>query len=173
MHRNDSYIRELQENLRIISRIEGNIPLINPDGKYGRETAEAVKEFQACHKMKPTGVTDLETWNAIREAASEDIASLSEGEAIFPFPSPSYVTCPGEKSPIVYIIQIILGEISPVYDGFENVAVTGVYDGETTRFVRLFQRLNRLPETGNVDRITWDALAQSYNAYAFSNLYVS
>ena len=167
------YVAELQNNLRIISCVEGNIPLINPDGKYGMETAEAVKKFQSCHGMKPTGNTDLATWNAIRSAAEDDIASISDGAGIYPFPSPSYVTHSGEKSPIVYMIQIILGELAPVYDGFETAAVTGTYDSETEKLVRRFQTLNRLPETGNVDKLTWDALAQSYNTYAFSNLYVS
>lgn len=42
------------------------------------------------------------------------------------------------KSPLVYVIQIMLGDISHAYDGLENVEVTGVYDEATCDGVKLF-----------------------------------
>lgn len=89
------------------------------------------------------------------------------------FPSADYVAKPGEKSSLVYVIQVMLGDISHTYDGLENVEVTGVYDEATCDGVKLFQHYHRMEETGNVDRKTWDALAASYNVFANNNNYIS
>jgi len=58
----------------------------------------------------------------------------------------------GEKSDIIYIIQIILSAISVAYDEFENILPSGTYDGKTADAIREFQRINNIPETGIVDK---------------------
>jgi peptidoglycan hydrolase-like protein with peptidoglycan-binding domain len=49
------------------------------------------------------------------------------------------------------------------YDGLVLVPQTGIYDALTAEAVRGFQQRHQLPETGEVDRATWDALANTYN----------
>ena len=41
------------------------IPLINPDGIYGAETRDAVREFQRTHGLPVTGEIDYQTWTAL------------------------------------------------------------------------------------------------------------
>lgn len=166
------YVRELQEMLRVISREDPALPVINPDGMYGRETAEAVRIFQSRRGLSPTGTVDAETWDAIVREAAAVTEELSGGAPISPFPSASYVTKSGERSPIVYIIQAMLTEICPAYDGVPTEHITGVYDEETEKCVKLFQKYNRLEQTGQVDKKTWNALAKSFNVFAFNNNYI-
>lgn len=167
------YVRELQEMMRVISTDDPAIPVINPDGIYGRKTAEAVRIFQARHGLSPTGTVDSETWNAIMRESARAKEDRSHGDAISPFPSADYVTKRGEKSPTVFIIQAMLTEICPAYDGLPIEKITGEYDEETERCVRLFQKYNRLEQTGQVDKKTWNALAKNYNAFAFNRNYVT
>ena len=56
---------ELQSMIREISKIEDGVRLINPDGLFLSETAEAVGEIQKLLGIAPTGEVDLETWSGI------------------------------------------------------------------------------------------------------------
>ena len=69
----------------------------------------------------------------------------------------------GETQFLVQIIQHALSELDAVYGWSEPVAITGVYDEPTAAAVREFQKKNALPQTGGVDRATWNALANAYN----------
>ena len=44
------------------------------------------------------------------------------------------------------------------------IAVDGIYGPETTEAVRVFQDISGLPETGDVDKTTWDAIYIAYLA---------
>ena len=69
---------------------------------------------------------------------------------------------PGDRSNIVYILQAILETLSIVFD-FEDQDITGEYDDVTKRNVIRFQEASGLPVTGDVDKVTWNALARIYN----------
>lgn len=60
-------IRELQTMLRRIHFANGNIRIINPDGLFGSETTEAVRQAQRIAGLPETGEVDLRTWNTIVE----------------------------------------------------------------------------------------------------------
>ena len=65
----------------------------------------------------------------------------------------------------------MLSGIDVVYDVFSNVRISGVYDETTENAVRLFQQINRLPQTGLVDVMTWNRLAGDHNRFALNPLY--
>ena len=166
-------VTELQKMLRAVSYSRVDIPKVNPDGVFGKETTEALRIFQRQIGLAPTGTADFATWNALRAESALAQNYASGGNSVSIFPSADYVAKPGEKSSLVYVIQVMLGDISHTYDGLENVEVTGVYDEATCDGVKLFQRYHRIEETGNVDRKTWDALAASYNVFANNENYIS
>ena len=166
-------VTELQKMLRAVSYSRVDIPKVNPDGVFGKETTEALRIFQRQIGLAPTGEADFTTWNALRSEAELSRDGASGGKMLDAFPGADYVAKPGEKSSLVYVIQVMLGDISHTYDGLENVEVTGVYDEATCDGVKLFQHYHRIEETGNVDRKTWDALAASYNVFAYNNNYIS
>ncbi len=157
-------VYELQYMLRKIAQVTGEIPLVNPDGIYGEDTREAVRSFQSQNGISPNGEVDKRTWDAIFEKYKESIYMTSRPEPIYPF-SPSYATQSGEKSDIIVLIQLILSALAVVYDDFEDIVITGEKDEVTVEALKRFQGYNGLPQTGILDRRTWDAAAKSFNAY--------
>ncbi len=57
------HIREFQQYLQGISYYNNKIPLIIPDGYFGKETATAVRAFQREYRIPETGTVTPETWN--------------------------------------------------------------------------------------------------------------
>ena len=164
-------IYELQNMLRLIARTDSSIPLINPDGIFGPETERAVLAFQSNMGLPPTGIVDFGTWNAITNAYRISESLTRRGLALFPFPGNGYEVIPGEKSDLVYIIQILLSGIEIAYDIFSQTDISGNYDEKTENAVRTFQKLNRLPVTGTVNAETWDRLANDHNKFVFHPIY--
>ncbi len=60
-------VRQLQNQLNVISRGYPLIPKIAEDGKYGEKTAEAVSVFQKIFNLPETGTVDFATWYKISE----------------------------------------------------------------------------------------------------------
>ena len=168
---NQAEIQELQTMLRLLAQTDNSIPLVNPDGIFGTETERAVLAFQTNMGLSPTGIVDFETWTSITNAYRSVCEFTQKGLALFPFPSGSHTVERNEKSDLVYIIQIMLSGIDVVYDVFSNIRVSGVYDEATENAIRLFQQINRLPQTGLVDVFTWNRLASDHNRFAFNPVY--
>ncbi len=72
-------VRQLQNQLNVISNGYPLIPRISTDGIYGPQTAEAVQVFQEIFGLPATGVVDFPTWYRISEiyVAVSRIAELS------------------------------------------------------------------------------------------------
>lgn len=158
-------VYELQYMLRKIAQITGEIPLLNTDGIYGADTRETVRYFQSQNGLAPTGEVDRATWDKIFERYKENVYSAAQGEPIYPFPSPGYTSQSGEKSDVITLIQLILSSLSVIYDDFEEIEITGENDAKTIASLKRFQGYHGLPETGVLDKRTWDAAAKSFNAY--------
>ena len=70
-------------------------------------------------------------------------------------------------------VEVIIDEIQSyedtpqelIYDDFEEIEVTGVNDEKTVAALKRFQNYHGLPETGMLDKRTWDSAAKSFNAY--------
>ncbi len=152
------HIRELQEYLRALSATDERYPLLGVDGIFGPETTEAVRVFQQISNSPVTGTVERADWERIVREYGNLLLQTVPPRAITPFPDPSFVLKAGSRAPLVYILQVMLGEISK-----ETIAVTGVYDAITESAVRKQQLAADLLPTGEVDRITWDYLAALYN----------
>lgn len=70
-------VTELQKMLRAVSYIHTDVPRINPDGVFGKETTDALRIFQRQMGLAPTGTADFATWNALRaeSALAQNYAS--------------------------------------------------------------------------------------------------
>ncbi len=62
-----SKVRQMQEQLAVISRSYPAIPRIAADGIYGPKTKEAVEAFQRIFSLPVTGVVDFATWYKISQ----------------------------------------------------------------------------------------------------------
>lgn len=152
------HIRELQEYLRALSLTDERYPLLGVDGVFGPETTEAVKVFQQTTDSPATGTVRRADWERIVREYGNLLLQTVTPRAINPFLDPNFVLQPTDRDPLVYILQVILGEIG------SELAVTGVYDLATESAVREQQMAADLLPTGMVDRVTWDHLAALYNA---------
>lgn len=160
----ESIIAYVQNALLELSRHTDAILRVNPDGIYGRETAESVRSFQRYYRLPVTGRVDFNTFTRLREshdAMDESICSLA---GIIPFTRSLSINCalPSDYFDLVYIIQLMLNTISILYN-LTDVDATGSYDERTIAAIRSFQLINNLPPTGVVDRSTWNRLAEAYN----------
>lgn len=60
-------VRQLQEQINVISDAYPAIPKVNVDGIYGPATAASVREFQSVFGLPITGTVDYRTWYKISE----------------------------------------------------------------------------------------------------------
>lgn len=161
-------IAELQRYLREIYHADSSVPLVNPDGIYGDETRESVRRFQTDNGISPTGRVDLHTWNEIYRAYLKANEKNSRPSGIYPFSEygDGYEITEGENSDTVAIIQLMLKLLSAFYDDIEGTEKEGVYNEKTANDIKAFQKRNQMTPTGNIDKMTWNALAREYNRLA-------
>jgi len=158
-------IENLQKMLRYIWLVTSEDAYeVGVSGVYGEGTENAIRAFQQRNNLPVTGVVDLTTWNAISEAYDRLLFLGESPLGIRPFlPERNAIVRSGERSDLVYIIQIMLNTLDVVYD-FGYIPISGFFDQGTADAVRKFQEINALPSpAGAVDRLTWNALAEEYN----------
>ncbi len=68
-----------------------------------------------------------------------------------------------EYTAYVYEIQRYLRTISKAYPEIEPIIPDGIFGPETTKAVKDFQRMVKLPQTGKVDLDTWNMLVEVRN----------
>ena len=68
----------------------------------------------------------------------------------------------GQRHPHIYLVQSILQSLSDVFESISQPSHNGILDEITADSLASFQNLNQLPMTGNLDKITWKALALHY-----------
>ena len=152
------HVRELQEYLRALSATDERYPLLGVDGLFGPQTTEAVRVFQQTTNSPVTGTVERADWERIVREYGNLILQTVPARSIAPFPYPTFVLKSGDRDPLVYILQVMLGAISN-----QAFPVTGIYDAATEAAIRKQQLAADLLPTGEVDRITWDYLAALYN----------
>lgn len=137
----ESRVNALQEQLNVWRRATG-YRIIDKDGDFGPKTHEAVVIFQRENGLEANGVVDEATAAALTRAADAARGDLSK-----------YVQL-GDQSPAVEHAQMLLNRVA----GFKRLKEDGDFGGFTQRAVRAFQRSQRLPPSGHVDRETLAAL---------------
>lgn len=157
----------IRRELNRISRNYPAIPKIPTEGTvFDSATQDAVKKFQEIFNLPVTGVIDKSTWYKINyiyasvkklsDLASEGIA-IGELEGIFPDR-----LAPGASGTAVRILQYYLAVVGAYYSNVMPVDITGTFDAKTENSVRSFQQVFGLPETGIVDRETWNNIEDAY-----------
>lgn len=160
-------VRTIQTQLNRISRDYPLIPKITTvDGVFGRETENAVKQFQSIFNLASDGIIGKATWYKIKSifvAVSKLGALNSEGIKLADV-SKNFVSevRPGERGNPVRVIQYYLAVISVYNSSIPSVNIDGIYGNATESAVRSFQRFAGLEETGAVNEATWNALSDSY-----------
>lgn len=157
----------IQRKLNRISTNFPGIPKIYPaDGFFDRSTTDAVRKFQEVFNLDPDGLVGRATWNQIQfiyNAVKKLYTVNSEGLRVTDVTT-RYTENLSERSSGdgVLTIQYYLAYISLFVQTVTEPTVDGDFGPGTTNAVRSFQRTYGLPETGVVDRATWDRIENIY-----------
>ena len=155
-------IRSLQTMLRVIAQEDSDQPSLIPDGIYGGQTMGAVAAFQRNHGLPATGVTDQATWEAITAVYEPAIIRVGPAQPLELILEPGEVLKRGSQSPDLFIIQGMLTVLSKAYESITPPELSGILDQATSLSVASFQELSGLPQTGELDKVTWKHLALHY-----------
>ena len=155
-------IRALQTMLRVIAENDPSHMTLIPDGIYGPETVRAVTIFQRKHGLPATGITNLETWEAIVAEYTPALIEQDEAHPLHVILNPGQVIRRGERHPALHIAQGILAVLSDVYESISRPDLSGILDAATADALSSFQGLSGLPMTGHLDKQTWKHLVLHY-----------
>ena len=157
-------IRNLQRALRRLSYEYESIPAVVPDGIFGEDTENAVKAFQRQFNLPQTGVVNQTTWDKIIVEYEKLLEKYTEGRTVAVFPSPFFLIELDDENEIVLVVQALIAGLSNRYDNFNRAEITGRYSQKDMDNIKTLQQISGLPQTGIVDKNTWDALAQVFES---------
>ena len=154
----------LQTYLRQLAYHDNDIPRVVIDGIFEEQTREALRAFQRKYELAPTGVADRKTWDLLYKKYLESIDENSVAESILVFPQlpDDFFYKVGDEGYGVGIIQLILDSLDAYYD-FGKIQIDQKFDDKTASAVRKFQEINGILPSGNVDKKTWNLLAEQMN----------
>lgn len=133
-----------------------------PDGIYGQQTQNAVSVFQRERGIPVTGVADQYTWERIAAEYPDALTRMDQAEPVGVIMNPGKVFRTGDESHMVSLFQVMLMSLSKIYGSVAEPEITGYYDDITAEAVSSFQFLSALPQTGEMDKVTWKHLALQY-----------
>ncbi len=161
-------VRTLQTQLNRIAQNYPLIPIITEEnGIFDTQTEQAVRVFQDVFDLVVDGIVGQATWYAIKRIYFS-VKELSELTAEIIPPEDLVRLYPGELSEgddgrAVSIAQYYLATIAFFDPTIPLQTPTGQYTAETADLVRQFQAAQGLPETGIIDRTTWNRIIAVYD----------
>ena len=160
-------VRQIQTYLYDISRVDRDIPRVNPDGIYGKTTFESVTAFQKKHGIIPSGRVDYETFRKLSSEHERADAILSPPMSISPFEQElkEGVTRLGDKSDLVTIVKIMLKALGASYPYGEELILDDSFDLQTERAIKEFQFIHGIDSDGIINKETWNRLALAYEKH--------
>ena len=166
MRPNESFVgqsvRSLQTMLRVIGQDEGRMLTVVPDGIFGSQTQSEVSRFQRERGLPVTGVADQATWERIAFEYPDALTRVGPAEPVAIILNPGQVFRQGDRSHYILLSQAMLMALSEVYGSIPAPSMNGTLDTLTTNSLSSFQYLSQLPQTGEIDKVTWKHLALQY-----------
>lgn len=163
----DEHVRAVQFILNRISQSYPAIPKIPlVDGYFDPSTEEAVKTFQRIFDLVQDGVVGRGTWYQLIRVYTGilQLSELaSEGQDFFnaQLTYPEQMTT-GNRGTNIALLQYLLSILAQFYTNIPAVEVDGSFGEKTRASVRALQQEAGLPQTGTVDRATWDDLVARF-----------
>lgn len=158
-------VRSLQTMLNQLAIHDPKLLRLAIDGVFGERTLEAVMLFQREYYPPVTGVVDMGTWDAIRDAYFRIELNYGNPPPLNVLPNGTYTAAEGQEGEPMLIVQAMFSSLTKVVTNFQPChKFNGCNDGETHANIRVVQGLAGLPVNGVLDRATWAFLVQLYQA---------
>lgn len=162
-------VRSLQTMLRALAKSDPKLITVVPDGIYGQTTIQAVSQFQRENALPVTGITDQKTWDMIAEAFEKALIIQSAAEPVEIIMDPGQVFTLGDEGAYIYLMQSLLIWLSRDHSAINAPRHTGTFDTDTQLALSAFQQLAGLPQTGQLDKVTWKHLSRHFTLNAHHN----
>lgn len=163
-------VRSLQYMLRRLAQRYPKLPELAVDGVFGEKTLEAVMRLQRELQLPITGVVDRTTWNAIRDGWLALETERAMPRSLRAFPGEGVRVRPGEERDFLGVPQAMFQMLGRYFTGIAPHTVDAVHGPASVGNVRWLQRASGQPETGVLDRRTWEMLSRLYEAFVVKNL---
>lgn len=162
-------VRRLQLRLNRIRQNYPNITAIpEANGYFGVQTERAVRDFQKIFNLEEDGIVGKGTWykviniyNAVKRLSELNSEGISPEEVRRQYET---VLKRGSYGTGVGTVQALLDALSSSIPELPPLAIDLIFGQQTEEAVRIFQSLYGIPQTGEVDRTTWNALVDAYAA---------
>lgn len=155
-------VRSLQTMLRVLAEDDEDLLSLIPDGIYGNQTRQAVTAFQQKYGIPVTGVVNQATWERIVAEHAPALVRIGPAEPLRLILNPNQVIRRGEYHPYLFLVQGMLTTLAEIYSSLLAPGISGILDEATADALASFQYLSALPQTGELDKITWKHLALQY-----------
>ena len=161
-----SDVQAMQFYLQTVSAFNNAVPTLSADGRFGTETEESVRAFQAFYGLTPDGIVGEATWNQLvdvyQSMREEFPGGETPGGGVRPWPGTLLRW--GSSGQNVTYVQTLLNGINDVFVQIPTLTPDGMFGAATDRAVRTFQTLFGLSSDGVVGSATWNALGEIYTA---------
>lgn len=155
-------IMELQQRLRDIAKADKDVLSVIPDGIFGEETENSVRSFQRKFGLPETGVVNFEVWDRINDEHKKALFELSEPIQVISIKKEDLPLVLGQISKEVHMLNMMLNSLSEKYSNFQNVGYSDEFTAATRNEVEKWQKVINHDITGEVDKLTWNRLAEQY-----------
>lgn len=153
---------ELQQRLRYIAKADKDVLSVIPDGIFGEETENSVRSFQRKFGLPETGVVNFEVWDRINDEHKKALFELSEPIQVISIKKEDLPLVLGQISKEVHMLNMMLNSLSEKYSNFQNVGYSDEFTTATRNEVEKWQKVINHDITGEVDKLTWNRLAEQY-----------
>lgn len=153
-------VKRLQRFLNEIADFYTDIPKVEVDGIFGKNTENAVITFQEMFELSPDGIVGKDTWKKLCEVY-KNINEEKRKDTQYKYPG--YPLKEGEVGEEVRRIQYYLSNIADSYSSIRKIKVDGSFGSDTKNAVIDFQSYFGLSSDGIVGPTTWGKIQEVFN----------
>ncbi len=158
-------IFSIQTRLREISQHDDRIPPVVPDGRFNRQTENAVKEFQRLNGLLVDGIVDNDTWDKIIEVHEDLVVETYLPDIICLHEYKDNKIKADDIADCLFVIQAMMHILALRFKNLDDVEISGQHKEDSVNFVKKIQELSDLPSTGDIDLKTYNTIAKLYEIW--------